>query len=219
MDRNEKESDVPTNVGAELASVPFGRMIYDMASAIARSQSALDQSSIALVQVLANTKFDYVPDVVETLTPAPRQVTTTHPDGTTVGLTDSNGHAVMVTGVHIDVDVSPSFPLTLLQAGVNPTFYQFTDSTIVIKMAVTSTTEVDDTITTSTDYSGRQFWFGGGSVASHVNASYAGKYSYDVSGSSSLSTTLACVPPPKNIMPRFFLINAMDSKNIQINQS
>ena len=65
---------MPTNVGAELASVPFGKMIYDMASAIARSQSALDQSSIALVRVLANTTFDYVPDVVETLTPSPRQV-------------------------------------------------------------------------------------------------------------------------------------------------
>ncbi len=57
-----------TNVGAELASVPFGKMIYDMASAIARSQAALDMSSIQLVKVLANTYFDYVPDVVETLT-------------------------------------------------------------------------------------------------------------------------------------------------------
>jgi len=210
---------MPTNVGAELASVPFGRMIYDMASAIARSQSALDQSSIALVKVLANTYFDYVPDVVETLTPAPRQVTTAGPDGSPVGLTDAKGNPVMVTGVHVDVDVSPSFQLTLLQAGVNPTFYQFTDSTIVIKMAVTSTTEVDDSITTSTDYSGRQFWFGGGSVASHVNATYSGKYSYDVTGSSSLSTTLACVPPPKNIMPRFFLVNAMNPNNVQVNQS
>ena len=62
------------NVGAELASVPFGKMIYDMASAIARSQIALDKASIQLVKVLANTTFDYVPDVVETLLPNPRQV-------------------------------------------------------------------------------------------------------------------------------------------------
>ena len=59
------------NVGAELASVPFGKMIYDMASAIARSQVALDTASIQLVQVLARTTFDYVPDVVETLLPIP----------------------------------------------------------------------------------------------------------------------------------------------------
>jgi hypothetical protein len=193
-------------------------MIYDMASAIARSQSALDQSSIALVRVLANTTFDYVPDVVETLTPAPRQVQTLV-NGVPTGLNDSHGNPVMVTGVHVDCDVSPSFPLTLLQAGVNPTFYQFTESTIVIKMAVTSTTEQDDTIATQTDYSGSRFWFGGGSVATHVNATYSGKYSYSVEGSSSLSTTLACVPPPKNVMPRFFLINAMDPKNVQVNQS
>jgi hypothetical protein len=210
------------NVGAELASVPFGRMIYDMASAIARSQSALDQSSIALVQVLASSTFAYIPDVVETLTPAPRQVMVGgDPDNgiPPSGLLDAHGNKVMVTGIHVDYDVSEPFAMTLLQAGVNPTFYQFTNSTIVIKMAVTSTTEVDDTITTSTSITGRQFWFGGGSVASHVNASYAGKYSYDVAGSSSLSTTLACVPPPKNMMPRFFLVNAMNPNAIQVNQS
>jgi hypothetical protein len=40
-----------------------------------------------------------------------------------------------------------------------------------------------------------------------------------VEGSSSLSTTLACVPPPKAMMPRFFLINAMDPTKITISQS
>jgi hypothetical protein len=34
-----------------------------------------------------------------------------------------------------------------------------------------------------------------------------------------MSTTLACVPPPKNMMPRFFLVNAMDPNKISINQS
>ena len=43
------------NVGAELASVPFGKMIYDMASAIARSQVALDKASIELVKVIPFT--------------------------------------------------------------------------------------------------------------------------------------------------------------------
>ena len=209
---------MPTNVGAELASVPFGKMIYDMASAIARSQSALDLSSIALVKVLANTKFDYVPDVVETLTPAPRQVQVIV-DGNQQGLTDAKGNPVMVTGVHVDTDVAPTFPLTLLQAGVNPTFYQFTNSTILIKMSVTSTTDASFAVTTDVTQSGPEFWFGGGSVSTHVNASYSAKFSYSVEGSSSLQTTLACVPPPKNVMPRFILVNAMNLNSVQISQT
>src|SRR6266702_2358358 len=95
------------NVGAELASVPFGKMIFDMASAIAKSQTALDMASIKLVQVLANTTFDYVPDVVETLTPEPRQVQVIV-DGVQQGLKDSHNNPVMVTGVHVDSDVAPS---------------------------------------------------------------------------------------------------------------
>lgn len=201
---------MPTNVGAELASVPFGKMIYDMASAIARSQSALDQSSIALVKVLANTKFDYVPDVVETLTPAPRDVQV---------MVSGTPQPVTVTGVHVDCDVAPSFPMTLLQAGVNPTFYQFVNSTILVKMSITSTTDLSDTVTTDTTSSGSGFWFFGGSVSSHVNASFSAKYSYSVDGSSSLQTTLACVPPPKNTIPRFILINAMNPSSITISQT
>lgn len=195
--------------------MPFGKMIYDMASAIARSQIALDQASIKLVQVLANTTFDYVPDVVETLTPQARQVQI---NGT--GLIDSAGHPVMVTGVHVDHDVAPSFPLTLLQAGVNPTFYQFTNSIIQVKMSITSTTESQDTLSFGVDtQSDRNFLFSSGSVTSHVNASFSSKFSYSVDGSSSLQTTLACVPPPKAVMPRFILINAMDLSRITINQS
>ncbi len=209
-----------TNVGAELASVPFGKMIYDMASAIARSQAALDMSSIQLVKVLANTYFDYVPDVVETLTPQPRQVQVLS-SGVEVGLTDADNNPVIVTGVHVDADVAPSFPMTLLQAGVNPTFYQFTNSTILIKMSVTSTTETDDSLSVTIDSqsNNRGFFFSSGSVTSHVNASFSNKYSYSVEGSSSLQTTLACVPPPKAIMPRFILVNAMNPANVQVNQS
>lgn len=204
------------NVGAELASVPFGKMIYDMASAIARSQIALDKASIQLVKVLATTTFDYVPDVVEVLSPNPRQV---QPKGKPP-LTDKNGNPVMVTGVQVDVDVAPSFPLTLLQAGVNPTFYAFTNSVIEVKMSITSTQESSNTFDVGVDVTASaDFLFCSGSISTHVNFSSANKYSYSVTGSSSMSTTLAPMPPPKNMMPRFFLVNAMDLAKITISQS
>jgi len=204
------------NVGAELASVPFGKMIYDMASAIARSQVALDKASIQLVKVLANTTFDYVPDVVETLLPNPRQVK----GAGGAPIMDSGGNPVMVTGVLVQTDVGDSFPLTLLQAGVNPTFYAFTNSTIEVKMSITSTQESSNTFSAGVSVTASaDFLFCSGSVSSHVNFSSANKFSYSVTGSSSMSTTLAPVPPPKNMMPRFFLVNAIDPTKVTVSQS
>jgi hypothetical protein len=204
------------NVGAELASVPFGKMIYDMASAIARSQVALDKASIELVKVLASTTFDYVPDVVETLMPNPRQIKGAN--GSPV--MDNNGNPVTVTGVLVQTDVGDSFPLTLLQAGVNPTFYAFTNSTIEVKMSITSTQESSNTFSAGTSMTASaDFLFASGSVSSHVNFTSANKFSYSVTGSSSMSTTLAPVPPPKNMMPRFFLVNAIDPTKVTVSQS
>jgi hypothetical protein len=200
------------NVGAELASVPFGKMIYDMASAIARSQVALDKASIQLVKVLATTTFDYVPDVTEILQPAPPK--------TIPGVQDSQGNPIMITGVQVNTMVGDSFPLTLLQAGVNPTFYAFTNSTIEVKMSITSTQESSNTLSVGVSVTASaDFLFASGSVSSHVNFTSSNKFSYSVTGSSSMSTTLAPVPPPKNMMPRFFLVNAMDPAKITISQS
>ncbi|WP_263374656.1 hypothetical protein [Granulicella aggregans] len=199
------------NVGAELASVPFGKMIYDMASAIARSQIALDKASIQLVNVLANTTFDYVPDVTEVLLPNVKNVP---------GVMDSQGNQLTITGVKVESVVGDSFPLTLLQAGVNPTFYAFTNSTIEVKMSITSTQESSNTLSVGVSVqASADFLFASGSVSSHVNYTTSNKYSYSVTGSSSMSTTLAPVPPPKNMMPRFFLVNAIDPSKVSVSQS
>jgi hypothetical protein len=191
-------------------------MIYDMASAIARSQVALDTASIQLVQVLARTTFDYVPDVVETLLPNPRQVK----GANGAPLLDADDNPVMITGVLVQTDVGTAFPLTLLQAGVNPTFYAFTNSTIEVKMSITSTQESSNTLSVGVSVTASaDFFFASGSVSSHVNFTTSNKYSYSVTGSSSMSTTLAPVPPPKNMMPRFFLVNAIDLSKISVSQS
>jgi hypothetical protein len=186
-------------------------MIYDMASAIARSQIALDKASIQLVKVLATTTFDYVPDVTEVLLPNVKNVP---------GVMDSQGNQLMITGVKVESVVGDSFPLTLLQAGVNPTFYAFTNSTIEVKMSITSTQESSNTLSVGVSVqASADFLFASGSVSSHVNYTTSNKYSYSVTGSSSMSTTLAPVPPPKNMMPRFFLVNAIDPAKVSVSQS
>src|SRR5260370_40354164 len=106
------------SVGQDLLDVPFPQMIFSMAQAIAKGQLALDKSSIETLKVLANTKFDWLPEITEVLYPRPIPISTGHPG--TGGLT--------VTGVGVDVEPAQFQKMTLLQAGSNPTFYQFTDS-------------------------------------------------------------------------------------------
>lgn len=190
-----------------------------MASAIARSQSALDLASIQLVKVLANTTFDYLPDVVEVMQASVRTLTYTDPSGVDQIVNDSHGHPVQITGVQVNTSPGQTFQMSLLQAGVNPTFYQFVNSVIQVKISVTSTTDTQDTLNTDTQTQGREFFFSSASVTSHVNASFAQKFSYSVEGASSLQTTLACVPPPKAMMPRFILVNAINPNNVSVSQS
>ena len=179
-----------------------------MASAIARSQVALDKASIQLVKILASTTFDFVPDVTEVLTPNPKTIP---------GVKDPDGNPVVVTGVAVQTYVGDTYPLTLLQAGVNPTFYAFTNSTIEVKMSITSTNESSNTLSVGVSVTASaDFLFASGSVSSHVNFTTSNKYSYSITGSSSMSTTLAPVPPPKNMMPRFFLVNAMDPTKVTV---
>ena len=185
-------------VGQDLLNVPFPKMIYDMAMAIAKGQLALDKSSVSTLKILANTKFDYIPEITETLTPRPFSPPS-KPD-------------VTVTGVDIHTDISPSAKLTLLQAGIVPTFYQFTESIIEVKMSISSKTETSSSLDVGVEVTASaDFLFGSASVSSHVNYSTASKYSYSVDGSSLLRTTLKPAPPPQRIMPRFITVNALES--------
>jgi len=82
------------------------------------------------------------------------------------------------------------FPLIAL--GFYPPFYQFQESIIEVKMAITMATSraVD------TSFSAKVGW---GPFAASVNASYSCKYDYKVEGSSLLRTKLVPVPPPAGL--------------------
>src|SRR6266481_2618936 len=110
-------------VGQDLLNVPFPQMIFSMAQAIAKGQLALDKSSIETLKVLAATKFDWLPEITEVLYSRPINIQSANaPKGITV------------SGVGVDLEPAAFQKLTLLQAGINPTFYQFTDSIIEVKM-------------------------------------------------------------------------------------
>lgn len=58
-------------VGADLLAVPFPKMVFDLARAIANGQTALDRASISTLRVLARTEFDYIPEITEVISPGP----------------------------------------------------------------------------------------------------------------------------------------------------
>lgn len=80
------------------------------------------------------------------------------------------------------------FETTMLGAGFQPTFYQFTDTIIEVKMAISMSKTRETNISTKAKA-------GFGCFSASVNASYSSKYSYSVEGSSLLRTKLTPVPP------------------------
>ena len=181
-------------VGADLLAVPFPKMVLSLAQAIAKGQLALDQASLNTLKVLAKTKFDYIPEITEVLKPSP--------DITAGGLT--------VTGVDVELIAPRALKMTLLQAGIVPSFYQFTESVIEVKMSISSKVESQSEFEfgLETEASGG-FLFASGSVSSHVNFKTSNTFSYSAEGSSLLRTTLKPTPPPARMMPRFITVNTL----------
>ena len=89
-------------------------------------------------------------------------------------LTDTTGYGTITT--------------SLIGAGFQPTFYQFAETIIEVKMAISYATSHEASVSTKA---------GGGFLcfSASVNASYTGKYSYNVEGSSLLRTKLVPAPP------------------------
>ena len=101
--------------------------------------------------------------------------------------------------------------LSMLELGFTPTFYQFVDTIIEVKIAIKITRESERTRTstdTARDASAqlkrkRSFWGTNRSSSrdtsvstSQVDASYSAKYSYSAEGASLLRTKLSPIPPP-----------------------
>ncbi|MCB9761014.1 MAG: hypothetical protein H6739_14340 [Alphaproteobacteria bacterium] len=98
--------------------------------------------------------------------------------------------------------------LSLLELGFTPTFYQFVDTVIEVKLSISINSESTSTIehktkTFGTDQGLIKTLFKGGQIrTSSVNANYASKYQYHAEGSSLLRTKLVTVPPPQLLEER-----------------
>ena len=177
-------------VGGELPEVDFGEIIRSVAQGIADGQRALDLSSINTLQILANTPISIIPEVTETITPAPFQV-------------NVSGQApVTVTGARITTTPSDPVSMNALQAGLVPTFYQFTEAVINLKVSV----QLRETTETDTDGSART---GVTAFASHVNFRAKNTYSYSLNAATTVNVTMRPVPPTVRLQPSVITVNAL----------
>ena len=181
-----------TGIGQQLLNVPMGDMIRQMAFAIADAQMELDESSIRVAELMSGR----------------------YP------LRDEDGILVDEDGDKVDepvyVDSRVYFgetenaqgdpvpqQMSMMELGFTPTFYQFVDTLIEVKIAIRISRESEygvksQTKTSSWRARGKTRSGGPGIVVSTttVDASYSSKYSYSAEGSSLLRTKLVPVPPP-----------------------
>jgi hypothetical protein len=202
------------SIGQELLDVPFPDMIYKMANAIAQGQRKLDKASLDTARALAKARVKVIPDIYEIV--EKKKVSDMLDAGTSLptGAGDADTIAVRT-------ETAKAVDMTLMQAGLLPTFYQFTESLIEVKISISHRSSssrefeagADFEVTTEAEAHGGLFGFGASAsvsttFASHVNYKSSSTYDYSAEGSSLLRTTLKPVPPPARIIPRIVTVDA-----------
>ena len=117
--------------------------------------------------------------------------------------------ALQITSVDAATDstVEISLPrrISMLECGFTPTFYQFVDTIIEVKISIKYTQEgsYNTSSSVANQSPARRIKFGFGKIKSgktvqiaQVNAAYSQKYSYSAEGSSLLRTKLVPIPAP-----------------------
>ena len=180
-------------VGQELLDVPIADMVRDLAAAVAEGQLSLDRASIETLKFLASeaNAIDLIPQVTEVIAPTLSTVTV-------------NGNDVQVPGISVTQQPTTPVRTTLLQAGLLPTFYQFTEALIEVKLSITLR-EAGSTQTAGRPGFARR---GAMAFAAPVNFRNASTYSHTTEGSSLLRVTMKPVPPPVRLTPDVVTVNA-----------
>lgn len=220
----------------------MGDMIRDMAFAIAEAQIKLDENSINVAEMMGGirttvTEINGEEHVKvedsrvffgnETITKAQAvAILNSNADEKTAqsikNALDNNDYTGGESDSYVIKEGAAEQTITIprrmsmMELGFTPTFYQFVDTIIEVKMSIKFTQEVERGRTTSdrsrdssmegkASFSFRRGLSAGGSRkvnTSQVNASYSQKYSYSAEGSSLLRTKLVPIPPPSVLEER-----------------
>jgi hypothetical protein len=204
------------DVGTALTNVPFGELVKSTALAIAEAQSEMDKSALRVAEMMSGSAL-----LRDPVTMLPIDVNGQKPvrseDGVYYASADGSKkfEAAMVdTRVFFgrELDGTP-IKMSMLELGFTPTFYQFVETILEVKIAISLTQAIDNEVknkgeikeySQSSQSSGNYNWFGGNyrsssqvqAKATPIDATYATKYNYAVEASSLFRTKLVPVPPP-----------------------
>lgn len=176
-------------VGSELAEVPVGDLLRSVAQGIADGQAALDLAAVQTLIVLSQTMVDLIPEITEVISPEKLKVQT-------------DGDTIEVTGARVTATPSDSVQLSALQAGLTPSFYQFAEATIQLKLSV-QLREVRETQSPTLGPPVLR------AFASNVNMRTQNTYSYSAEASSSVTALLKPVPAPARLVPTTITVNEL----------
>ncbi|HSW58140.1 MAG TPA: hypothetical protein VLH15_07040 [Dehalococcoidales bacterium] len=149
---------------SEVPSTSFADLVRMLAEGISDAQMSLDRASAQMLVELANTRVDVVRNITETI--------------------DKNGNITYTTEKPQNV--------SLLELGLLPTFYQFSQATVEVAMDL----QIVENTTEKTEASGLKTLF-----ANTSNLRSERKLGRDVKISSKLTATLVPVPAPLRIEP------------------
>jgi hypothetical protein len=207
-------------IGQELLNVPMGDMIRSMALAIADAQWKLDRSSVTVAEIMSGQRplRDLETGQLLNKNGDPVQFKL---DANNRPERDANGNEKFAPGpdnapVIVDSRVYFGYQYkenadgtldriptkaSMIELGFVPTFYQFVDTLIEVKIAIhmTQSSELQDQRQIQNNQSFNAAKNSTKTVAtqvSTVNATYSNKYNYSAEGASILRTKLVPVPPP-----------------------
>lgn len=163
-------------IGQDLLNVPFPAMIRSMGLAIAEAQYELDIVSMKIARLMSG----FAPENEEE-------------DGAPV-----SGDRTNLVQIGPDKDEDS---YSLIELGFIPTFYQFVDTLIEVKISISMSQESSakqSSTQVAASVSGKVGFFSASAKmnVSTVSASYSSKYQYSAEGSSILRTKLVTVPAP-----------------------
>jgi hypothetical protein len=151
-------------------------MVTKLALGIADAQRALDENSVETAQLLAETEIEVIPSFTQTIAA----------DGT------------------ITFEAADPVEMSLIQVGLNPTFYQFAEASIEVTMDIKTTTSSETNIKVGFK---AQVGFSMWSASVRVDVSHNRKFQKEVRGTSRLFTKMVPVPPPPRIFPEITVVD------------
>nr|WP_294858915.1 hypothetical protein [uncultured Fluviicola sp.] len=215
-------TDEAGNVTFHDSRVYFGSEKISRAEAIVRHNSTTNIQQKAEIRALLGTGYSPVVAAVPSgFTPGTTKLATTdyidfqgsYYIGNGTGALDNAASQVaygdleITSSVASDTTTFVSLPrrISMLECGFTPTFYQFVDTIIEVKISIKYTQEgtYNTNTAVSNQSTARRIGLGFGRLRAgktvqiaQVNAAYSQKYSYSAEGSSLLRTKLVPIPAP-----------------------